>query len=255
MSRRDYESPKSLGFCEVGVEAVEKRIRALSDDFLEELECLDISQNGFGAIPVWLERCPNLRYLDLSVNSIEKLERLEDLTKLRDLHMAGNCIKKVEGLDSLKNLIGLRLGESFHYKIGNEISKIENLESLTNLKALELANNKLEKIEGLDCHTKLEFLELSSNQIKRIEGLEKSLNLKVLYLRDNSIQHLDLSKIPTLERFDISGNPIQKITGFGALKRIKSLFIDLDTCDPSSKIQFHEHFRSLGQGEYCSKAK
>lgn len=76
MSRRDYESPKSLGLCEVGVEAVEKRIKALSDDFMEKLECLDISQNGFEAILLWLlyqSRLPMIMYIEEGEFSIISL--------------------------------------------------------------------------------------------------------------------------------------------------------------------------------------
>ena len=52
----------------------------------------------------------NLTWLDLSFNSITKIEGLDTLVNLTDLSLLDNKISELEGLDNLKKLQCLSLG-------------------------------------------------------------------------------------------------------------------------------------------------
>ena len=245
---------KDIDFSWIGAKIVEQKIFALSEKEVDEIDAIDLHTNGFEKIPSWLKRFNNLESLNLRSNHIKKLEGLENMTKLRYLYVEDNQINKIECLDKLKNLHSLRFGESFHFYSGNMIHKIENLESLTELRVLELANNKIQKIEGLDLLKNLECLDLSYNKIEVIEGLEELANLKILNLTNNKIQHLDFKVIPTLEELGLEGNPIRMISGYHALKKIETLYIDLDTCNQPTQKTFRKYFGRYGL-EYYSKVK
>ena len=54
----------------------------------------------------------NLKWLDLSFNSISKIEGLDNLKYLSDLSFSYNRISRIEGLDSLVNLQTLSLAHN-----------------------------------------------------------------------------------------------------------------------------------------------
>ena len=73
----------------------------------------------------------------------EKVAKCEYIkVNLKWLDLSFNSISKIEGLDNLKYLSDL----SFSY---NRISRIEGLDSLVNLQTLSLAHNKLEVKEDI----------------------------------------------------------------------------------------------------------
>ena len=59
----------------------------------------------------------NLKWLDLSFNLIEKIEGLDQLTKLTDLSLFSNQIKELSGLENLHELNVLSVGSNLipHY--------------------------------------------------------------------------------------------------------------------------------------------
>ena len=52
----------------------------------------------------------NLEWLDLSFNSITKMEGLEKLVKLTDLSLFSNKLEKIENIQTLKQLVVLSFG-------------------------------------------------------------------------------------------------------------------------------------------------
>lgn len=93
-----------------------------------------------------------------SINDIDDIIGLENLTSLASLKLANNNIKEIKGLGRLKEL-----------------------------KVLDLSNNRIKKISGLDNLKKLEILNLARNEIERVEGIDHLKNLKELNLRFNKI--------------------------------------------------------------------
>ncbi len=53
----------------------------------------------------------NLTWLDLSFNSIIKLEGLSKLKKLTDLSLFSNKLERIENIETLEDLVVLSLGE------------------------------------------------------------------------------------------------------------------------------------------------
>ncbi|GMM34760.1 hypothetical protein DASC09_020850 [Saccharomycopsis crataegensis] len=101
-----------------------------------------------------------LEIVDLSYNSLSKIEGLEDLRKLKKLNLSHNNIEKIQNLEKLVNLENLNLGF-------NSIKKIENLDRLLNLNVLSLSKNYITKLENVESSPKLEHLFLLQNPLKR----------------------------------------------------------------------------------------
>lgn len=161
---------------------------------LTNLEELNLSENSICKIE-GLKTFTKLKKLKLSNNSIRKIEGLETLTKLTYLNLSYNHITKIEGLLTLTNLRVLYLNNNnlcelkSELIIENSIWKIEGLDTLTNLVELFLNNNNIQKIEGLDTLKNLEKLNLNNNLITWIGGLDK-LNLTICCLDNNKIKNL-----------------------------------------------------------------
>jgi hypothetical protein len=76
--------------------------------------------------------------LDLSYNSITKIEGLDNLP-IRELKLRGNRITELHGLDKLPNLSQLDVAE-------NLIISLSQLSQCTNLTHLDVSNNRIEYI-------------------------------------------------------------------------------------------------------------
>jgi len=70
-----------------------------------------------------VNKCCNLRWLDLSQNQIIRMENLDGLAQLTSLDLSHNKIQKVQHLDGMPNLERLKLK-------ANPISRIEDIEGL-----------------------------------------------------------------------------------------------------------------------------
>ncbi len=90
-----------------------------------------------------LEECTNLRELDLSQNSIEKIKGLDTLTALEVLKLHSNSITKWEGLTALKALQYLDLSYNGLTRLS---SSIANHAALMTLK---LHGNQLNVVSQL----------------------------------------------------------------------------------------------------------
>lgn len=67
----------------------------------------------------------NLKELNLTYNSIEKLENFEGLISLETLSVFGNRIEKIENIDCLENLIIFSAGNNLiETKDGVRLKKI-----------------------------------------------------------------------------------------------------------------------------------
>jgi len=99
---------------------------------------------------------------------------------------------------------------------GKQITSLYLTERLCLVKKLKLANNHIKKMTGIYMLLSVEELNLDNNNIKQLQGLKHLKNLKRLSLRNNQIQDLEdvadllASEIKTLEKLDLTGNPISK---------------------------------------------
>ncbi len=187
------------------------------------LNALLLPSNKIGAITN-LDNFPSLEELNLSSNSIENIENLENLAKtLKILDLSKNDISVIEDLDKLVNLEELNLSSN---EIGKS-DKIENLDKLTNLKSLDLSKNDFKKIENLDKLVNLEELILSKNKITTIENIAALNKLNILRL-DYNEKIKKIKDIPSenLQWLDISHSSISKIEGLENMKKLEWLSLN-----------------------------
>lgn len=150
-----------------------------------------------------LEKCTQLKSLNLTAQQVSRIEGLEATLQLEELELYQNAVRKIENIGHLVQLRVLDL--SF-----NQIRVIENLENLTRLKRLYLSSNKITDIQGLDTLTELEELELGYNRIRVICNLDNLVKLKALWLGRNKITEANLPPLPYLERLSIQSNRLTK---------------------------------------------
>ncbi|MEP7110863.1 MAG: leucine-rich repeat protein [Ferruginibacter sp.] len=207
-------------------------------DALSNLQTLDLSSNQISGLEN-LDALVNLQSLDLSSNQISELKNLGALVNLQTIHLGSNGIDRIKGLDAQSNkLQKLDLGS-------NLISVIENLDVLARLQSLDLVSNQIDEIKNLDALTNLQTLNLGSNQIREMKNLGSLTNLKMIILSDNQIREIgdidtlinlhslylhanQISKIEnlnnlSLERIDLSNNPINTLQGLYELTQLPKL--------------------------------
>mmetsp|Transcript_98039 Transcript_98039/g.282799 ORF Transcript_98039/g.282799 Transcript_98039/m.282799 type:complete len:238 (+) Transcript_98039:72-785(+) len=88
-----------------------------------------------------INRCCNLRWLDLSSNQIIRIENLEGLTQLASLDLSHNKIQKVQCMEPLVNLERLQLKN-------NPISRLQDLDGLRPLQ--KLRHLHFQNVDGTD---------------------------------------------------------------------------------------------------------
>ncbi|XP_066510889.1 centriolin-like isoform X2 [Hoplias malabaricus] len=91
-----------------------------------------------------LDRCDYLQVLNLSYNSIERIEKMETLHKLQELHLSYNRIQKIEGLEHMASLQILNLAHNSIEHVPLWLSK-----KLRSLHTLNLQNNKIFSLHEL----------------------------------------------------------------------------------------------------------
>lgn len=190
---------------------------------LTKLTNLDLRRNHFGKLPSvlpslplrslnmsgnmlddlsGLQRCKELRVLDLSVNAITAMgDALSPDNEIRTLNLSHNYIKKVEKLfKTLPNTERLDLSGNLINQIPVSVGEMEELVEL------KLEDNVIEHLDDALFGLGLETLDLSSNKLYwiRLEGLKE---LESITLDFNPIKHIEVSEdfAPYLEEFSCDG--------------------------------------------------
>lgn len=183
---------------------------------------LDVSQNRLISIPQLLFfNAEKLAQADFSHNSIEQVDPLAFMgaNNLESLNMSYNKIHHLDAkLFSTSKLLELDLSN-------NDLSVFEEhtFDNLTELKHLNLSFNPIGdlKIEIFTYLTNLETLDLRRIQISNIQlgTLSHQHKLISLNLSENNLMKLDfnhfLPVLPDLQSFDLHGNQLNDLTGFG----------------------------------------
>ncbi|KAK3877252.1 hypothetical protein Pcinc_018050 [Petrolisthes cinctipes] len=160
-----------------------------------ELKNLNLANNNFVSLTAALfQKMKGLRELDLSNNYLNNniMNSLEGLVKLEVLKLDLNPLNELTG--SLRNMDGLR---ELHLS-GTELTRMENTVfiKLRQLKKLDLSNNNLTVIPpGIFANLSLEKLSLADNFFTQIPN------------------SLFLDGMPELRVLNMSGNPLQRVTG------------------------------------------
>ncbi|CAL6024230.1 F5/8_type C domain-containing protein [Hexamita inflata] len=161
-------------------------------NFLEQFKLTNLTLQGCTKIN--FIQNPGVQFFEASYCDVTSCEGIQNWKQLRELNLSINKLENIQFLKELTNLQGLILND-------NKISNIDILGWLKNLTILNLENNDISNIDILQQCSNLSILKLGDNKISNIESLSK-LNLKVLLLNNNSItdvRHLqDLSELMEL---------------------------------------------------------
>ncbi|KAF4127464.1 Leucine-rich repeat [Phytophthora infestans] len=147
-------------------------------------ERLNLDRRNLPVIPLLEENLlglPNLIFLDLYNNRIEKLENLHLVPNLQVLMMGKNRLRTIENLDCLKKLDVLDLHS-------NKIEQMQNLNELKELRVLNLGGNMISAVENIDKLMLLTELNLRRNRIRRIGAIGTLPSLLRLFLSNNKLE-------------------------------------------------------------------
>ncbi|GFS22604.1 leucine-rich repeat and IQ domain-containing protein 1-like [Elysia marginata] len=180
---------------------------------LGSLQVARLARNNLGSVH-GLEGCINLRWLDLSHNSITRIGVLGDATRppwLLSVHLravlviADNLLEYID----LKDLGSLQVARLAR----NNLGSVHGLEGCINLRWLDLSHNSITRIgTGLSPLRRLHTLDLSHNQLVGAQGLEVVVTCQRLLLDHNYLQAVHcLDKMCLLTELSLAGNNLLKV--------------------------------------------
>lgn len=188
-----------------------------------ELKYLDISSESLRNL-VGLESANNLEGLNASYNFIEDLQPILQLEKIRVLDISGCPVKNLNELRKLGRLKELFASccliedISFVRYLGiletlvlreNGITDLRPLQSLYILKRLVLDENQISDISPLSSLPWLEGLGLGNNRIRDISVLKYHTKLEKLSLYNNQIDDIaSLERLKNLYLLNLNNNPL-----------------------------------------------
>lgn len=177
---------------------------------------LDLSRRKLDEIK-GLNKFSKLRILDLSCNSITRLEGLSSNTELKELKAHGNRIEgELKGVEMLVQLVHLMLQFNKLTSLGSGLNR------LCKLQLLRVDNNLLREItpEMLKGLKELVHLDASHNQLVQFKcgyTLPMATHLNLSYNQLSTFPD-DIINCQKLEELDISGNPIKSMKPLKSLK-------------------------------------
>lgn len=186
----------------------------MSDNLLKEIS------------PFMLQKCKQLRILNLDINQISKLANLSHLSNLTELSLQNNRVTVMEGLSSLTKL--RRLDLSF-----NQISRLEGISELHMLEYLELGRNQISDVSALtSSNNRLVFLTELYLYMNSLKSFPKSVSLPQLRLlnlnRNQDLHALHLGYCPLLESLSISYCSLNDLGSLALCPSLKDLDVSFN---------------------------
>ena len=154
-----------------------------------------------------IEKCLNLKYVDLSYNEIEDISPLSHLSKLTHLDLKMNF--RITNIQPLANLNQLRYLDIFH----NQIHDISSLDKLLNLETLYIDHNPITDISVVSNFKLLERLRAFDTNIEEITALSQLKNLQYIQLSNCNISNINpLQGLIEIHLLSVSYNNIEDIS-------------------------------------------
>lgn len=123
-----------------------------------------------------LKRFINLKYLDLSHNSIHKVENVPNSVIFIDLNY--NILNDMNDFKSLTNLRYLWVNNNY----------IDKFQKINSLEGLEINNNYIESFKN--CPPNISYLSCENNKIKSMKYIPES--IQNLRIKNNEIEFYDI---------------------------------------------------------------
>ena len=147
-----------------------------------ELSYLDLSCNDLGEVPQWVLQLPNLKFLNLGVNGLSKLPKIDHLL-LTTLKLHKNSLTHIPPLNPQLKSLNLYLNPLEMFP--------EFIPSLPCLEVFSLGVTRLRKLPSFSKLKKLRFLTMTVNEFRELpENFWELEILEYLALAKNKIQSL-----------------------------------------------------------------
>jgi len=188
-----------------------------------------------------IERCSNLKLINMTLHKLTDLTPLTGLTQLLRLDIDQNRI--IEDISPLCGLVQLQ-----HLKIGrNNISDISPLKNLTQLRYLHIKNNNdISDISPLSDMKEMEELWMGFNAIEDISPISGMTNLKLLWSPRCNITDISaVSNLKNLHTIKFDYNPIGDISTLKELSKLELLYLaDCEITDISA-LEYPENLSMI----------
>jgi len=170
-----------------------------------------------------IERCGNLRFLNMAHQRIADLSPLAGMTKLTYLSLSQNYIvTDIRPLANLTQLEWLDLQS-------NQVSDISALSGLIQLRNLNLMTNPISDLSALRNMTECRQLWLDYTRLADISVIARLTKLEVLWMTHCDVE--DISALATLTKLyylHLGNNRIRNIDALANCTEIERLYMDLN---------------------------
>ncbi|VDN98197.1 unnamed protein product [Rodentolepis nana] len=208
VSNRDNFDPSVYTLTQLNFLDISKcPLYEIADDLsdLTALSKLSLQHDEIVAVPLGIGQLLNLKFLDLSFNSISNLPSniFDNLSLLETLILDSN---KLSELPSFKGLIELHIFSVSNNKL---LCLPDTLTCCTKLKSVDASGNNIKEISDevpWSSLSNLQHFYLNGNQLKEVPlGLTECKRLRDLQLKENPLQDARLKKLAASDRGD-AGN-------------------------------------------------
>jgi Leucine-rich repeat (LRR) protein len=199
----------------------------------QDLEKLSLSGCGLSTIAD-LAGAKKLVYLDLSSNTLRKLEALIPMSHLQELYLQHNAVTSLDVLSNLSELTKLDISY-------NAVSNIAPLAGCTALTWLNAGNNALSSLKGIDAFSSLTHLYLDHNKLTDVVVLAKLTGLIELDISNNMLEYInELCALTALVELNCSYNKLYYVPIFpkeSALSILDASHNNIDSLDPLARLE------------------
>ncbi|ANQ08409.1 Uncharacterized protein PCOAH_00027990 [Plasmodium coatneyi] len=196
---------------------------------------LTCKNKNLNCIPKEIEKYKHLKYINMSHNKIEDIDKLYNLSNVVFLDMSNNMIKAIKKVasDCLKNCVYMNLSH-------NLIKKVEDIK-MENLIELDLSHNNIESM-NISLSSSVKKLNLSNNNIKTLALKNQLANLEFIDLSSNPIENIEFSEIsPNINYLKINNNSTMPMSQLSNLNNFKQLHhLDMDNYLHFKDISYKE---------------
>ncbi|VWU52136.1 leucine-rich repeat protein [Hepatocystis sp. ex Piliocolobus tephrosceles] len=199
-----------------GLSRIERTLKGDGYAF-SDLLCVDKNLNS---IPEEIVKYTHLKYINMAHNKIKNITILYELNYIICLDLSYNSIEKLEKLEKiyLKNCLYMNISH-------NLIKIVEDI-MIKNIIELDLSYNTIEEI-NIYLSATLKILILSNNNIKNLNFKNNLPNLVLLDISSNPIENLNFYDLtPNINELKINDNstiPIEQLSNLNHFKYLKSL--------------------------------
>ena len=200
---------------------------------LAKIHYLNISNMSINSLE-GIERLTKLVSLDASNNQLKSVEPLKRLSNLRELNISNNGIANLEaiGFFSLSQLPLRKLDISYNgiwsidHRVGS-LSEISMLVQFKELESLNISGNSILDISSLGNLKKLKELDASRNPLEDISPIQRLVNLQHLNLRETSVSDLTaIIELSDLRYLNLhSCKDIGTLAPIGNLKKLHTIIV------------------------------